>query len=297
MRVVQYCFGEAAASLWRGRRSGVMSVLTSAAAMFVLGALLMITGNVEQLIGRWEAAAELVAYVADDATDEQQAATRELLDGSSVAESYTRVSKAEALQRFHQDVAELAAVIGGLDENPLPASYEVRLRADPDAGEAVEALAERLRGTPSVTDVRYDREWISRIAMAVSLLRGLGMLVVVALVVAAALTIANVVRLAGHARRGELEIMRLVGAPPSYVRGPFVVEGMLQGGMGAAIALAVLWGAFLLGEYYYGPLIATVLNASRVSFLPLELTALLVIGGLVVGSVGGIVGARRTARL
>jgi len=52
MRVVQYCFGEAAASLWRGRRSGVMSVLTSAAAMFVLGALLMITGNVEQLIGR-----------------------------------------------------------------------------------------------------------------------------------------------------------------------------------------------------------------------------------------------------
>ena len=297
MRVVQYCFGEAAASLWRGRRSGVMSVLTSAAAMFVLGALLMITGNVEQLIGRWEAAAELVAYVADDATDEQQAATRELLDGSSVAESYTRVSKAEALQRFHQDVAELAAVIGGLDENPLPASYEVRLRADPDAGEAVEALAERLRGTPSVTDVRYDREWISRIAMAVSLLRGLGMLVVVALVVAAALTIANVVRLAGHARRGELEIMRLVGAPPSYVRGPFVVEGMLQGGMGAAIALAVLWGAFLLGEYYYGPLIATLLNASRVSFLPLELTALLVIGGLVVGSVGGIVGARRTARL
>ena len=297
MRVVQYCFGEAAASLWRGRRSGVMSVLTSAAAMFVLGALLMITGNVEQLIGRWEAAAELVAYVADDATDEQQAATRELLDGSSVAESYTRVSKAEALQRFHQDVAELAAVIGGLDENPLPASYEVRLRADPDAGEAVGALAERLRGTPSVTDVRYDREWIFRIAMAVSLLRGLGMLVVVALVVAAALTIANVVRLVGHARRGELEIMRLVGAPPSYVRGPFVVEGMLQGGMGAAIALAVLWGAFLLGEYYYGPLIATLLNASRVSFLPLELTALLVIGGLVVGSVGGIVGARRTARL
>ena len=297
MRVVQYCFDEAVVSLWRGRRSGVMSVLTSAAAMFVLGALLMITGNVEQLIGRWEAAAELVAYVADDATDERQAAIRELLDGSSVAESYTRVSKAEALQRFRQDFADLAAVIGGLDENPLPASYEVLLRADPDAGEAVEALAERLRGTPGVTDVRYDREWISRIAMAVSLLRGLGVLVVVALVVAAALTIANVVRLAGHARRGELEIMRLVGAPPSYVRGPFVVEGMLQGGMGAAIALAVLWGAFLLGEYYYGPLIATLLNASRVSFLPLELTALLVIGGLVVGSVGGIVGARRTAPL
>ncbi len=297
MRVLQYCFGEAAASLWRGRRSGIMSVLTSAAAIFVLGALLLVTNNVERIIGRWEAAAELVAYVSDDVSDEQQAAIRDLLDSSSVAESYTSVSKAEAFRRFRQDFSDLASVIGGLDENPLPASYDVRLRADPDAGDAVGTLAERLRGIPGVTDVRYDREWITRIAIVVSLLRGLGTLVVVTLVVAAALTVANVVRLAGHARRGELEIMRLVGAPVGYVRGPFIVEGMLHGGLGSTVALAVLWGAFLLGEFYYGPLIATLLNASRISFLPLELSALLVVGGLVVGTVGGVVGAQRTARL
>ena len=297
MRVLQYCVSEAVASLWRGRRSGVMSVLTSATAMFVLGALLMVTNNVERLLGRWEASAELVAYLSDDATAEHRAAVRELLDGSSVAESYTQVSKAEALLRFRQDFAELASVIGGLDDNPLPASYEVRLHAAPDAGDAVETLAERLRGTAGVTDVRYDREWISRVATAVSFLRALGALVVTALIVAAALTVANVVRLAGHARRGELEIMRLVGAPVSYVRGPFVVEGMLQGGVGATIALAALWGTFLLGEFYYGPAIETLLNASRVSFLPLELSVFLVAGGVVVGSVGGVLGAWRTARL
>ena len=274
-----------------------MSILTSAAALFVLGALLMATNNLERVIGRWEAAAELVAYVADDVTDAQQAAIRQMVDDSGVSDSYTKVSKAEALQRFRRDFDDLASVIGELDENPLPASYEVRLRADPEWGDAVDGLAARLREAPGVTDVRYDREWIARIATAVRALRGLGALVVAALVVAAALTVANVVRLAGHARRGELEIMRLVGAPVSHVRGPFIVEGMLQGGLGALVALGVLWTAFLLGEYYYGSMMDSLLNAARMTFLPAELCALLVAGGLLVGSVGGVVGARRTARL
>ena len=130
-------------------------------------------------------------------------------------------------------------MIDELDSNPLPASYEVRLQSDPALGSAVDDLADALRGAAGVADVRYDRELIARISMAVTALRAL---VVLALVIAAALTVANVVRLAGHTRRAELEIMRLVGAPLAYVRGPFVVEGMLQGGVGAALALGMLWG-------------------------------------------------------
>ncbi|MBU23277.1 MAG: hypothetical protein CL476_09280 [Acidobacteria bacterium] len=136
-------------------------------------------------------------------------------------------------------------MIDELDSNPLPASYEVRLQSDPALGSAVDDLADALRGAAGVADVRYDRELIARISMAVTALRAL---VVLALVIAAALTVANVVRLAGHTRRAELEIMRLVGAPLAYVRGPFVVEGMLQGGVGAALALGMLWGGVRAGR-------------------------------------------------
>ncbi|MDP6373924.1 MAG: ABC transporter permease [Vicinamibacterales bacterium] len=296
MQVLRYCFEEATASFWRGRRSGAMSVMTSAAAIFVLGALLMLTENLERVIGGWESAAELVVYVSDEATGDERAAIERRISASAVARSHTLVSKSDALRRFRADFAELASVIDELDSNPLPASYEVRLQSDPGLGSAVDDFADTLRGAAGVADVRYDREWIARISMGVTALRALGALVVFALVVAAALTVANVVRLAGHTRRGELEIMRLVGAPLAYVRGPFVVEGMLQGGVGAAVALGMLWGAFALGEFYYGSMIATLLSATPATFLPVELYAILLAGGLAVGSVGGMVGARRTAR-
>ena len=74
------------------------------------------------------------------------------------------------------------------------------------------------------------------------------------LAVAAALTVANVVRLAAYARRDEIEIMQLVGAPFAFIRGPFVAEGVLQGGAGALVAIVLLWAIFLVGRAWYGQL-------------------------------------------
>jgi cell division transport system permease protein len=109
---------------------------------------------------------------------------------------------------------------------------------------------------------------------------------------AAALTVANVVRLAAHARREEIEIMQLVGAPLAYVRGPFVAEGVLQGGLGAIVAIAALYVLFLLGRARYGQLVADSLGIGALTFLPAELWIPLVVGGMVLGCVGGLVVAR-----
>ena len=122
----------------------------------------------------------------------------------------------------------------------MPASYEVRLNPGVGAPEPVEELAARLRQSPGVADVRYDREWLDRLLSAVTVIRGVGLALSAVLTIAAALTVANVVRLALHARRDEIEIMQLVGAPTAYIRGPFVMEGVLQGGIGAIVALALL---------------------------------------------------------
>ena len=111
------------------------------------------------------------------------------------------------------------------------------------------------------------------------------------LTVAAALTVASVVRLALHARREEIEIMQLVGAPSAYIRGPFVMEGVIQGGVGALVALVALAVVFLsLRGSYLTPL-ATAVNLTTVDFLPAELAVLLVVGGMLVGCIGGLVAA------
>jgi len=291
MRALRYAFDEAVASLWRGRQSGMLSTATIAVALFVLGVFLLVTSNLERLGLEWSRTAELSVYLRDEATPEERSAVERLVAPGDLVAGHEYVSKAEALRRFRETFADLAVAAEALEGNPMPASYEVRLHADAGAQAPVDALAARLRRSPGVADVRYDREWLDRLLAAVSVIRGVGLALGAILTVAAALTVANVVRLALYARRDEIEIMQLVGAPQAYIRGPFVMEGVLQGGIGATVALALLAALFLaVRGRYLVPLAATV-NLSSVGFLPLELCALLLFGGMAVGCIGGLVAA------
>ena len=112
------------------------------------------------------------------------------------------------------------------------------------------------------------------------------------LALAAALTVANVVRLAAYARRDEIEIMQLVGAPLAYVRGPFVVEGVLQGGVGALAAVVALYLVFLIGRARYGSVAAEALGLGTLTFLPVQLCVLILVAGMLLGCLGAFVVAR-----
>ena len=287
VRVLRYSVEEAVASLWRGRRSSSLSVATIAAALVVLGALLLVSSNVERLLARWAAAAEMSVYVRDDVTSEARAAVEQMLRESELVSDHEFVSKAEALSRFRRDFADLAGVTDHVTAYPFPASFEVRLDSGIRDADAVERLASVLQGASGVEEVRFDQTWIERMTSAVVLLRGVGLVVVLVLVMAAALTVANVVRLACFARRDEIEIMQLVGAPLIFVRGPFVLEGVLQGGLGALAALLLLGIGFGVGESWYGATAAQVLGVDAVQFLPPATGFLLVAGGMAVGCVGG----------
>jgi cell division transport system permease protein len=100
------------------------------------------------------------------------------------------------------------------------------------------------------------------------------------------------VRLGLHARYNEIEIMQLVGSPMTYIRGPFVAEGLMQGGIGALLALVVLWLGFSAVTVRWGGQLAALLDGSEVEFLPLRLAVLLVGGGMIVGAAGGFAASR-----
>lgn len=291
MRVLKYAFDEALQSLWRGRQSGVLSMATIAVALFVLGGFLLVTSNLEQLGAEWSRSAELSVYVADTIAPAERGAIEAALGPGPLVAEVEFVTKDEAAARFRETFADLASGLDTLDENPLPASYEARLHPGAASSPAVEALAATVRGLPGVVDVRFDREWLNRLLGAIAVLRGIGLTLSGILTIAAALTVANVVRLALHARRNELEVMQLVGAPAAYIRGPFIMEGVLHGGIGGLVALAALAAAFLLARGRYLLPLAEAINLSSVRFLPAELCLLLVMGGMVVGCLGGVVAA------
>ena len=294
MKALKFSCEEAVASLWRGRRSGVLSVITIAAALFLLGALLLVTWNAGQILEGWAGAGEMSVYLRDDASPENRAAVDQLLADSNLVAGREYMSKADALVKFRSDFADMASLGGDFSDNPFPASFEVRLQPETPDAAAIEGLAVGLAESSGVADVRYDRLWLERVTTAVVLMRGAGLVVMAVLIVAAGLTVANVVRLAGHARRQEIEIMQLVGAPMIYVRGPFVAEGVFQGGIGALVALGVLWVGFTAGQLRYGELAADLLGVEGMSFLPWSLSGLLIGGGMAVGCVAGLMAASST---
>jgi cell division transport system permease protein len=295
MRALQYSFREAAASLWRGRGSSSFAIIAIALAMVVLGGLLLLTSNAERLVAEWSSAAEFSVYLDDNATSEQRGALESLIDASGVAAGRQYVSKADALGRFRRDFAELASLADSFDNNPFPASVEVRVTPESQQNGAAEALVGRLAAQPGVADVRYDREWLQRVTAGLEAVQGVGSALGLVMIVAAALTVATVVRLALHERRDEIEIMQLVGSPYAYIRGPFVAEGLLQGGIGAVVALIVLWLGFRATLAWWGGPLGTVIDTGSLHFLPLGMCAWLVLGGMAVGCIGGFAAARTAA--
>lgn len=293
MRAIKYFFGEALASLWRGRRAVAFSIVTIAAGLFVLGFFLMVNANLQRLVAGWTQSAELAVYLRDDVSDEQMTSLKEMLTRGGLAESVQYVSKEDARKQFGRDFPDLAAAATGLERNPFPASLEVRLnRKAQDATDAVDTMSLALSGMPGVADVRYDRRWLARLGAVVRVIRGFGLLIVLLLAFASALTVANVVRLAAAARSNEIEIMRLVGAPFAYIRGPFIIEGLIQGGIGALCAVGLLAAAFAAMRGRIGAMASDTVGLAGVSFVPVQLLLLLVVGGMALGCLGGFIVAR-----
>lgn len=286
MRALVYAWQEAVASLARARWTLLLSIATIAVAFAMLGAFRVVSGTVERVAGGWSEAAEVSVYLDDVVTEAEQAAIRQVIDRSGITSGVTLVSKEQALARFGAEFPELGDVTASLDANPFPASFEIRL-SEAGMADGADALAASLTAMPGVADVRFDRQWLSRLIAVITALRTAGWLAAVALVLGAATTVVAVVRLSFEARRDEIGIMALVGAPVAFIRGPFVVEGAIQGALGA---LGALGGLSLLGRALsraLGPLAAALGNDALRPLLWTDIAGLL-LGGALVGAVAGL---------
>jgi cell division transport system permease protein len=283
MRALQYFFREALASLWRARGAALLAIATIGVGLFVLGFFLLVNANVQRVVDDWSQSAEISVFLDDAVTADQLRSIDELAARSRLMSHREYISKQQALDRFKADFPDLAPAAGSAGRNPLPASFELRLRPDVrEAASAVEGLVTTLSAMAGVVDVRYDRQWLARLNGIIRGARIAGAVVVAMLAFAAAMTVANVVRLAATARRDEIEIMQLVGAPFAYVRGPFVAEGILQGGAGAILAIAALAAVFQAGRLRF-----------ELTFLSFPIVVVLLMGGMALGCLGGYVVARR----
>jgi len=292
LRALAYFLEEAVTSLWRSRLINALSVGTIAVSLFVLGAFLTVASNLNEVVTRWTEKVQVTFYLENGLAPHIRQSLEDRLRADGAVESVVGVSREQALSRFRDLYRDLRGLADDLGENPFPASLEVTIRDGHQSPEEVRRLVDELGDAPGVEEVQYDLLWIQRLSTAVRLVRGVGALLGGILVLAGVFTISNVIRLTVYSRQDELDIMRLVGATRAYVKGPFVVEGMIQGGLGGLVSVGLLWLAFrVLAQ---DALAASDLLGQAAVFLPLQLCVAIVVGGTLVGLVGSLVSLGRT---
>ncbi|HEY7409614.1 MAG TPA: permease-like cell division protein FtsX [Vicinamibacteria bacterium] len=292
LRAVAYFLQEAAQSLWRSRLIGALSVGTIAISLFLLGAFLAVASNLAEVVDRWTRKVQVTIYLRDGVDPRDRDALVERLRQDPAVEMVEATSRDEALARFRAMFRDLAALPEDLGTNPFPASLEATLKPGHHGEAELRRLHDAFRAERGVEEVQYDLLWIQRLGTAVRLVRGLAAVMGFVLLLAGVFTISNVIRLTVYARQDELDIMRLVGATPSYVKGPFVMEGMIQGALGGLLAVGLLWVAFQ--AVARDVVAASDLLGRAVVFLPATLCAALVLAGMAMGVVGSLVSLGRS---
>ena len=197
------------------------------------------------------------------------------------------VSAEEALKRAQQELEEFREAYKELSSNPLPASFEIRLKPPYRSAAAVRAVADRLAGFAFVDDVRYGREWVERLDQLRRLASIVQFMIGIAFAIVAMAIIGVTIRITVLQRAPEIAIMRLVGATNNFIRGPFVLEGAIKGVLGGVVALLLCWAGFALFKAALG----TDLPDLRF-FRPVDMVVIVLFGTLI-GLLGSLLSVGR----
>lgn len=283
--MLAFLAGEAFRDLRRAGRVAASATALIMLSLTAAGAFWIVSANLGHAIARWRESVRVIVYLRQEPA--APAALVETVGALPGVASVRYVSKAEALASLRQALGRDAAVAEQLAANPLPASLEVMPAAEAATREGARALMTTLAGLPDADEVAGGTEWVERLAHWQRLLRLLGLGLGGVLAVAAILTVTTATTLVLHARRHETEIMRLVGAPEFAIRVPLVLQGGIQGLLGALVAVGILVLGHRLLAPRLEPLASITLGLSALAFLTPAALGGLVGAGTVLGGLGG----------
>ena len=293
--MLSFIVSEALVDLRRAGRVGVSAILLITLSLTALGGFWLLSLNLGRAVGQWRDRVRVVVFLREEPSSAALAEITRRVEALDGIQRVRYVGKAEALRSLRQSLGTQAGVVDHLPRNPLPASLEVTPAEGSTTPEATRALAGRLAAFPEAEEVQGGAEWVEGLARWQRLFQVVGLAVGAVLALAAILTVTTATTLVLHARRAETEIMRLVGASEAVIRLPRLLQGMVQGLLGAVVALALLEAAFAVGAPRLEPLLQLTLGLARAVFLSLPQILFLIAGGALLGALGGLLARGRVA--
>ncbi|MBO0713192.1 MAG: ABC transporter permease [Acidimicrobiales bacterium] len=287
----EYFVRETASNLWRNRIMTLAAVLTVAISLSLAGAAWLLKQGVARADVRWKNGVELIVFMQPGASSNQISAVNHELKSDPLVKSYTwwdqKRSLAEFRQLFRGDPALEESVTSA---SQLPPSY----RVVPRSPDNVSTLTRQFGSQPGVRSVNSDTKLARQIASLSRAAEYVMWALAIVLLSCSAALILNAIRVAVFARRREVAVMKLVGATNWFIRVPFMMEGLTQGLVGAAVAAGVVVVTQFGLNTMFNDIGSTLFRASSVSGHDVILTEILVVlAGALIGTVGSALGLRR----
>lgn len=268
--------------------AGIMAMTLS-----VFGGFLLIQDNVRALVKGWSDEIQVFVYLSDGVDAAAAEALRAQVAAYPEVKAARYVSKERAWEEFGKTLGSQSGILEGLDPAMLPASVDLELRSGYRSREAVLGLVRRLAALKGVQDVEYPETWLEKMRLLMVGIEWLKWVLGGFLFLVAFLIVGSTIKLAIVARRDEIEIMQLVGAADGLIKAPFVIEGMIQGLVGAGLALALLRATFsLLTAELLAPF-GSLVTGDQFSFLGAAQYVQLIVMGWLLGTAGSMLSVRR----
>jgi len=233
---LKYHISEAVKGFRYGAVMSMATITTVAISLTILGAFYLFFANINKLMTKLETHLVVTLYLQENIKPIEIEQLANTLDSDPRVKSFEVISREKAMEQLKADMGDSAGLLEDLDHNPLPDSIVIQLNPVKDFAQ----FRERYDSLPIVAESSSGQDWVEKLSRLISLSRSSGNLVLLLLGLANLVIIANTIQLTVFARREEIEIMRLVGATNWFTRMPFLIEGILQGVLGAISAIFLL---------------------------------------------------------
>lgn len=275
--------------------SQFMTFLTVSLSVLIFAFFYLVYTNMIGAGDRLSDDLRLTVYLEDEPGVEMQEQLRRKITNFDDVEEIHFISKEEAYERFARQLGKDSDVLADMPRDFLPASIEVVPLKSLRGYNQIKLFSEYLASLPGTEKVQYGQEWVERFYYFTRLLTIVVLLSGTLLILTATFMVAYTIRLTIMGRQDELELLKLVGATNSYIRTPFLLEGILQGLMGSMIGLFALYGLFRwINSHFAGP---GILNLFHFSFFPPTVIASIILGSICLCSFGSYTSIRKFLKI
>jgi cell division transport system permease protein len=203
----------------------------------VLGLFSLLFVNLNVFFSSWDNHVQLIVYLEDNISNTDKKKLKLLFDANDEIESVDFVSRDQAWARFQNEFEMKSNFITSLKYNPLPASYVIKFKNHKNRLENIKKFSLKIKDLEGIESFEYGEKWISRFEQFMIFLRGFILAFGVLLFSGMTLIISNTIKLSIHTRKDEIDLMSLLGATHAFIKAPLILEGVMQGILGAFFSL------------------------------------------------------------